>query len=233
VTTPVISVYNQAVTPLGLDLNALIPALQQYIGLLAEPWGVAATLQATSGPVVDTWTLAFLDDSDSEGALAYHEALSGMPIAKVFVHTDLQAGSSLSVSASHELVEMLCDPACNLTATDTNGIVYAFEAADAVESTTFKLAGFDVSDFVLPAYFDPHTPSGAQIDYCKVLSAPFSLAPGGYASICQGGNWSEIFGSREKAALFAKEDRRGHRSEYRRRVTSRSTNAIVAAMQNV
>jgi len=43
---------------------------------------------------------------------------------------------------------------------------------------------------------------------------------GGYAIISQQGRWSEIFGSRGKAARFAKEDRRGHRSELRKNLAS-------------
>jgi len=55
--------------------------------------------------------MVFLDNADQPGGAAYHDLTpDGMPLAKVFVKTTV--GTRLvSVSASHELVEMLVDPA--------------------------------------------------------------------------------------------------------------------------
>jgi hypothetical protein len=39
----------------------------------------------------------------------------GFPIGKVFAASDLKAGTSWTVTASHELLEMLGDPNINLT----------------------------------------------------------------------------------------------------------------------
>jgi len=48
-----------------------------------------------------------LDDSDQAGALGYHDLTSdGLPIGKVFAASDLKAGTSWTVTASHELLEM-------------------------------------------------------------------------------------------------------------------------------
>ncbi len=54
--------------------------------------------------------MAFLDDAP--GTLAYRDLTpAGPPVSRVFVKTTLAAGALVSVSASHELVEMPADPA--------------------------------------------------------------------------------------------------------------------------
>jgi len=74
-------------------------------------WGTPAKLIESTGFVKKAWAMVFLDDADEAGALAYHDLTpEGLPLAKVFVRTTLEAGESVSVSASHELVEMLVDP---------------------------------------------------------------------------------------------------------------------------
>jgi hypothetical protein len=45
---------------------------------------------------------------------------------------------------------------------------------------------------------------------------PFQLLTGGYQIIFINGEFTDAFGSKTKAERFAKEDRRGHRSETRK-----------------
>jgi hypothetical protein len=234
VTVPVISVYNKAVTPLGFDLLALVNALEKYVGdFLVPVWNTPCTFNLTTGPVAGTWGFVFMDDADDPGALAYHTVEDGLPLSKVFVRTTLAAHELVSVSASHELVECLVDPSCGMTASEADGSIAALEAADPVEETTFPINGFEMSDFVTPAYFeDFHKPNSVPFDHCGVIQKPFQLAPGGYQSVQQKGVWTEVFGSRDKELRFSLEDRRGHRSEYRRQ-RSETQNAMVDAMLNV
>jgi hypothetical protein len=121
-------------------------------------------------------------------------------------------------SASHELVEMLVDPAINLLATGPDQIVtYAYESADPVEALGFPVNGIQMSDFVYPSYFeDFRQPGSVQFDQMNQVNAPFQILHGGYQLILKGGQWSQIFGSKEKERAFAREDRRGHRSEERK-----------------
>lgn len=212
-----IAVYNEATAPLGQDyLASLVAAMQVYVDQFVAPaWKVQASLTLAAKPIPGMAGFVFLDDADSPGALAYHTVEDSMPIAKVFVRTVQGAGESLSVSASHELVEMLVDPGTVSIATALDGTVYALEAADPCEEISFLVNGVAMSDFVLPAYFDPHATVGP-FDHCGVIQGPFTLAAGGYANIYQGGQWTNIFGSSDKELRFAREDRRGHRSEYRR-----------------
>jgi hypothetical protein len=216
---PTISVYSAAKTPLGLDLGNLVTALQAYVAVHVAPvWDCGAILKLTDGPVPGTWGFVFLDDADAPGAAAYH-TVEGLPLSKVFVRTILDAKQSLTVAASHELVEMLVDPAANLLAYGA-GKVVAYEAADPVEDDAdgFELGGFQMSDFVFPSWFeDFRAPGSTQFDYTGKLKAPFTLAPNGYMSVYTSQGWSQVFGSVHKGTAFSREDRRGHRSEYRSR----------------
>jgi hypothetical protein len=81
-------------------------------------WGTPAKLIKTTDFVKDAWAMVFLDNADQPGALAYHDLTpGGLPLSKVFVKTTLADGELVSVSASHELVEMLVDPAINMMTT--------------------------------------------------------------------------------------------------------------------
>ena len=217
---PTIACFNRASVPLGLDLDALLEALQRFVDECVAPvWGTPARLVKSSGFVRRAWALVFLDDADAPGALAYHELTpDGFPVSKVFVKTILGARDSLSVSTSHELVEMLVDPAINLYSTGPDArALYAYESADPVEETWFPLGGFDMTNFVFPSYFEVFRKRGStQFDYMKKVKKPFELLRGGYQIIFKNGRSSEIFGSPAKKARFAKEDRRYHRSAYRR-----------------
>jgi len=218
--TPKIAVFNKATTPLGVDLNKLIAAMQIYIDKFIVPvWATPAKLVKSTGFIKGAWAMVFLDDADTEGALAYHDLTpDGLPISKVFVRTTLKNGDLVSVSASHELVEMLVDPAINLMSTGPDEkAVYAYESADPVEDLTFNVNGIPMSDFVYPAYFETfHKPGSVQFDQLNKVKKPFQILKGGYQIIFKGGKWSQVYGSKAKAKAFAAEDRRGHRSEQRK-----------------
>jgi hypothetical protein len=217
--TPTIAVFNKAKTPLGVDMDKLIAALQVYVDKYIVPvWGTPAKLVKSTDFVKGAWAIVFLDDADAPGALAYHDLTpDGMPQSKVFVKTTLANGDLVSVSTSHELVEMLVDPAINLLTTGPDPkTIYAYESADPVEALSFKVNGIPMSDFVYPSYFeDFHKPGSVQFDHLGAVKKPFEILSGGYQIIFKNGKWSQLHGSKEKSKAFAKEDRRGHRSEQR------------------
>ena len=216
---PTITCFNKAKTPLGVDYDALIAAMQVYIDQHVAPvWGTPAKLVKTSGFVKNAWAMVFLDDADQPDALAYHDLTpEALPLAKVFVRTTLKNKDLVSVSASHELVEMLVDPAINLLTTGPDPkIIYAYESADPVEQLSFDVNGIPLSDFVYPAYFETfHKPGSVRFDYLNKVKKPFQILSGGYQIIFKNGKWSQVFGSATKKKQFAREDRRGHRSEQR------------------
>ena len=216
---PTIACFNRAKTPLGLDLDELLAALQKFVDTLVAPvWGTPAKLVKSTGFLPGAWAIVFLDTADAPGALAYHDLTpDGFPLSKVFVKTILADKSSLSVATSHELVEMLVDPAINLWSTGPErGVFYAYESADPVEEQSFPLDGIAITDFVYPSYFeDFRKPNSTQFDSMKKVTRPYQLLKGGYQIIFKNGKETQIFGSKAKAKRFAKEDRRGHRSRYR------------------
>jgi hypothetical protein len=59
------------------------------------------------------WQFIYFDDADTAGALGYHDLThKGQAISKIFVKTTLAAKELVSVTACHELFEMVIDPLC-------------------------------------------------------------------------------------------------------------------------
>jgi hypothetical protein len=222
---PTIACFNRAKTPLGVDFDALIAAMQVFVDRHVGPvWATPAKLVKSRGYRKGAWAMVFLDNADEPGALAYHDLTpDGLPQSKVFVKTTIDNGDLVSVSASHELVEMLVDPAINLMTTGPDPkIIYAYESADPVEALSFKVNGIPMTDFVYPAYFEAfHKAGSARFDQLKKIKKPFQILSGGYQIIFKNGKWSQVFGSASKKSRFAREDRRGHRSEQRKQRTLR------------
>jgi hypothetical protein len=217
---PTIACFNNATTALGVDIGDLIAAMQVYIDQYVVPvWGTPAKLVHTTDFQSGAWAMVFLDNADQPGALAYHDLTpDGLPEAKVFVETTLKDNQLVSVSASHELVEMLVDPAINMMTTGGPDpkATYAYESADPVEEESFAINGIPMSDFVYPSYFESfHKPGSVQFDQMNKVTKPFQILSGGYQIVLKNGKESDVFGSAAKKKRFAKEDRRGHRSEQR------------------
>src|SRR6185295_5662603 len=103
----------------------------------------------------------------------------------VFVKTTLDDNELVSVSTSHELVEMLVDPAINLMTTGPDAkTMYAYETADPVEQLSFNVNGVPMTDFVYPAYFEIfHKAGSVQFDRLKKVKKPFQILSGGYQII--------------------------------------------------
>jgi hypothetical protein len=217
---PTIACFNKATTPLGVDLDALIAAMQAYVTQHVTPvWGTPAKLVKSTDFLKNAWAMVFLDDADAPGALAYHDLTpAGLPLSKVFVRTTINDGALVSVSASHELVEMLVDPAINMMTTGPDPkVIYAYESADPVEALSFKVNGIEMSDFVYPAYFEVfHKAGSVKFDHQGKVEKPFQILSGGYQIIFKNGKWSQVHGSAATAKRLKREDRRGHRSETRK-----------------
>jgi hypothetical protein len=74
-----------------------------------------------------------------------------------------------------------------------------------------------MSNFVHPSWFEPFKhPRGTKFDHLGLLTKPFSMTKGGYVIVKKKGKVTEVFGSKAKEKRFAREDRVGHRSEYRK-----------------
>jgi hypothetical protein len=215
---PMIACINRATVPLGVDFSPLIEALQAFVTHdFAPVWGTPAQLVISDTEMPGAWSLVFTDDADAANALGYHELTAdGYPVSRVFVKTTLAGGEAVSVTAAHEIAEMLLDPAINMWAEDANGLLYAVEASDAVETETYLIGGIAVSDFVYPSYFESfHAPGSRKFDHLGLISRPFEVLPGGYSIVRDEKGIRQIYGSRAAEDRIQKEDRRGHRSQYR------------------
>ena len=144
-----------------------------------------------------------LDNSDVAGALGYHELTpEGLPLGFVFAGTDRQHGLQWTVTASHELLEMLGDPDVNLygfvqTGGNT-GTFYAYELCDPCEMDEqgYEINGVSVSDFVYPERFEGfRAPGSTRFDHSNLIDQPFKLLPGGYSIVLDvpsGFGWYQI-----------------------------------------
>lgn len=201
-----VSIVNASSVVTDADGAATIAALQiQTSRDFAPVWGIDAHLtyvQKGQKASPGSWQLVILDNSDVAGALGYHDITpDGQPLGKLFAKTDQHYGLSWSVTASHELFEMLVDPWVNLTVFNQHGAnaghLYAYEVADACEDDSFgyKINNILVSDFVYPAWFEGwRQPHSTKFDFCNHITAPFQLLKGGYIGyfdIRNGGGWKQ------------------------------------------
>lgn len=210
-----VSIINESKRAAPAEVQVAVAALQRQVSEhFAPAWGVDAALSFVAGgakPLPGSWWLVILDDSDQAGALGYHDLTDeAMPLGKVFVKTAQDAGVKWTVTASHELLELLADPAINLTVCATendNLVLYAYEICDPCQADEFGYAidGVAVSDFLFPSWFETFHRAGAvPLDYCGRVSTPFALLPGGYANVLDTGHpagaWTEKKGP---AAMIA------------------------------
>lgn len=225
-----VAVMNASTVLTDAEVKAVVPALQTQVhNHFAPAWGIDADLTFVANgdrPPAGAWWLAVLDDSDQAGALGYHDLTNeGLPLGKVFAGTDKQLGYQWSVTASHELLEILADPDVDLSvfvqADASSGALYAYEVCDACEDDQFgyQIDGVLVSDFVYPAWFETfRQPGSTQFDQGQLIRQPLQLLQGGYIGVFDvtaGTGWTQKLGD-GRAPRYAARPRVGSRRERRR-----------------
>jgi hypothetical protein len=220
---PTITFINKAKLSLSVELDKLVRTLQTFLDDCFVPvWGAPAKLVAGTKPKPGTWTFTFFDDPDDPDADGYHDiTFDGFPLSKVFVIPAEKSDGNVTVTACHELCEMLIDPTANIWVEGPRGTLWGYEVCDACEEQTFDLDGLKMSDFCYPAWFekfrlDHPRKLRTQYDYCNKITEPFQLLKGGYAEILRGGKSHDKFGSLAKKRRFEQEDRSYHRSQFRK-----------------
>jgi hypothetical protein len=227
-----ISFINHSTVVSDAEAKIVMGHLQTQVSRDFAPiWGVDAQLffvSASGTPNPAYWQLVLLDDADAANALGYHELTSaGLPLGKVFVKTTAQAKGKWSVTASHELLEMLIDPDINLTVfvqdSNTSGRIYAYEVCDAVEddSLGYNIYSATVSDFVTPAWFEAQGSSlSPKFDFMGHLTKPFALALNGYIGIFDataGTGWQQLMGMQGKVGKFGENSKGGEEARNKTR----------------
>lgn len=203
---PAIAVINESTVISDADVADIVAAIQIQLDRdFAPNWnGMTAqiSLVAKGQAPDDAWQLVILDDSDQAGALGYHDMTKAdLPMGKVFAKTDLTYDSSVSVTISHEVLEMVADPWISNLIFDQQRakvVFYAYEVCDACEADTLGY-GIEVngktilvSDFVFPAWFQRLRRPKRRYDFMGHLTSAFSLARGGYIGMwVPGVGWTQ------------------------------------------
>jgi hypothetical protein len=227
---PQIAVINESTDITDAEVQGYLAAFnQQWNQDLLPVWGVdAATFAFVSPnqtPAAGTWWVVFLDDSDQAGALAYHDLTDeGLPISKVYVKTIKADNASVSVGATHEICEMAVDPWLNSAYQDPQGVFWAGEICDPVESDQYgyQIGGVLVTDFITPNWFG-HQHAQSNIDFKGHANAPFEILIGGYAQkFDPQAGWQQVTGSMARRSKRVANAPEGSRRERRARLwTSR------------
>lgn len=160
----------------------------QFAHDVAPYWGICPGVEFVPGataPALASAAPAWCTDTiDVQDALGYHdEDENGNPYIRV---ADLP-GYDWRTTASHECLELAKDSSANLWAQAGSRQLVAYELADPVEGDTYEIDGVPMSNFVLPAWFDPRASAGSRLDFLGKLSQPLTMTAGGYMIV-----WSLI-----------------------------------------
>lgn len=193
-----------------IDTTGQIPVgeLAQYAAALNEQvmadfgpvWGAHAIVSVASEKPAHSWALKIQTSLNQPGALGYHTDALNQPEALVELTSDV------SVTLSHELMEMLADPWGNRmrSAPLPHGldpsqvglqagawVSYLLEVADPPEAISYPVLKVPVSDFILPPWYrtgvGPYSHAGG-------CTAAQQVADGGYCSFARtDGEWFQVF----------------------------------------
>ncbi|WGS44084.1 hypothetical protein LFL97_26095 [Burkholderia sp. JSH-S8] len=159
-------------------------------------WNIQATvryLPSASSIPSGVWPVLLVNElPDGEGG--FHLDKNNQPYAKVLA---TPASDGWTIAASHEVIEMLIDPAGNRLKSsisiriDNGKIVdgdtqfdYLVEGCDPVEpdNCSYSIQGVAVSDFITPHFYDPAATPGTRYSFNGKIDRPREVLPGGYIS---------------------------------------------------
>ena len=212
-----INVINQSTVITDSDVTKMVAALNQTLPAFARDWKIfiiqAAVLpRETVMPTGSTiLNVVIMDTTDIPGTAGYHTLYNGTTTVKIFASTILAAGGvslyedtrtkpTVSQALCHEVFEALLDPrSTQWILNPITGAMYALEVGDVVDGNAKVMRLGDgsrvtVSDWVLPAWYDAENTLGPY-NSLDTLSAPFTLAPNGYAMTASGSAVNYLYGS--------------------------------------
>jgi hypothetical protein len=214
------------------QVREIIEALQRQVTHDFKPaWGLGATIVYDDGEdYTDAYRINIRREAkkEDEGFLGYHFSDGGYPVATLFAETDLTVDKGISDTLSHEVLEMLVDPACNLYAHrprkgDRPARGYFFEVCDAVQSQKYEIDGHKVCDFVYPEWFEHMwEPGKRKFDHLGKLNEPFELLADCYMDVYERrpgtrGHFRTIWGpeNEKDGESGSKKHRKEHRKNQR------------------
>ena len=167
------------------ELLHVAAALQTQVARDLNPlWGVSGSVSAfrSLDDVPPSSTAVVIVKNIPAAEHGFHLGSTGQPLALI------QYGDDWWVRASHELVELLCDPWGKRTVAgpslhDRQGEVdYLLEVSDPCQHVTYEINGVEVSDFVTPDYYDLAEVPGGRYSFTGAVTMPRQLLEGGYIS---------------------------------------------------
>lgn len=184
-------------------VSEIAAAIQkQVMRDFAPVWQVQATVAAFASLAnvpSDYWPVIIRDDIKSNAAGIHWYTKTGQPYALV------DADANVSITCSHEVLEMLADPFGNRMIAgpslkpDQGRVNYLVEVCDPSEAHSYPINGIAVSDFYLPVFFSPVYAPGTSYSFMGVISQPRQVLRGGYISwmIPETGVWwqQQYFGT--------------------------------------
>src|SRR3954447_22921751 len=170
------------------DVAVVAAALQKQATRDFGPvWDVQATVDAfprLEDVPVGYWPMIIRDDIGQPGAAGVHLDKDGQPFALITM------SDSWSLTASHEMLEMLADPFGNRVIAGRSPkrgqgrVEFLVEVCDPSEGAEFGYTVNDVlvSDFYTPRYFDPAFDTQARYSFTGAVTKPRQVLRGGYLS---------------------------------------------------
>ena len=134
-----------------------------------------------------TWPVHIVPEANKDGG--FHADISGAPFAKVYI------GPHWTITASHQILEMVIDPTGSRLHTApairvVNGEIqnargnfpYLMEICGPCQSTdaAYTIDNVAVSDFITPQYFDRIAQPNARYSFNGSITAPRQVLKGGY-----------------------------------------------------
>src|ERR671925_516569 len=170
------------------DVSTVAAALQRQAARDLGPiWDRTATVDAfprLEDIPVGYWPMIVETDIGQPGAAGVHMDKDGQPFALITM------SDSWSLTASHEMLEMLVDPFGNRVVPGRSvkrgqgRVEYLVEVCDPSEAAEFGYTVNDilVSDFCTPRFFDPVRSAATRYSFTGAVERPRQVLRGGYLS---------------------------------------------------
>ncbi|WP_094710182.1 hypothetical protein [Hahella sp. CCB-MM4] len=170
------------------QVQMVAAALQIQISRDFTPiWGIDATVSAfdmLDDVPAGYWPILIKDNIGFPGAAGIHLDQNKQPFGLV------QYSNRWSLTASHEILEILVDPMGNRTISapsiksEQGYVQYLMEVCDPseAESFTYQINGVIVSDFYTPDFFLPRPSGNVRYSFTGAIEAPRTILKGGYIS---------------------------------------------------
>lgn len=176
-------------------LEPVAQALRIQVNSHFQPkWNIGATIEAhtEAGIPPGFWPIKIQADIGDPSAAGFHTDQNNQPYAVI------QYAPDWTVTASHELLEMLFDPFGNaLAPAVVNGkhVQVLQELCDPCEGFSYQItgSGIAVSDFLTPHYYERAVfGDGRHYSLMNKLSGPMAVGVDGYLSYLDGNEWFQI-----------------------------------------